>query len=140
MGDAKSYYHSLAFHLRQRHLPETEVTRILAEVHELCREGAVAPTEEFGPAQQYAERFEQRKRRYDAGTLVFIGCVLACGVITSMNVLARLGVGDRLLPPGLAVLAYVVLLAGGTAFAIGYGRRLPRKLRRCLGQQSAATR
>ncbi|MFD0485401.1 hypothetical protein ACFQ46_22645 [Kineococcus sp. GCM10028916] len=140
MGDTKSYYHSLAFHLRQRHLPEAEVTRILAEVHELCCEGEIAPADEFGPAQQYAAQFAQRKRRYDVGTLVFIGCVLVCGVITLMNVLARLGVGDRLLPLGLAVLAYVVLLAGGAAFAIGHGRRLPRELRRRLGQQAEVAR
>ncbi|MCA2215427.1 hypothetical protein [Jidongwangia harbinensis] len=120
------YYRTLAFNLRLRHLPEAEVARILEEARELSWACGSTPQAEFGSAQDYAEQFDRRKRRYGLSLVVFLACVLTGFFIQLMNMTADLRGGDRLLPPGLSLLTYAALFVGGASFAVLYEHRLPR--------------
>ncbi|WP_229074474.1 hypothetical protein [Actinoplanes sp. DH11] len=124
------YYRSLAFHLRLRHLPEPEVTRILADVHDLARASGSAPAAEFGPAPEYAETFDSREQRYRLSHVVFLGCFLAGVLLVVGNMAGELRGGDRLLPPGPTLLTLAALFAGGATFAVLFEHRLPRAFRR----------
>ncbi len=131
-GAAKhvGYYRALAFNLRLRHLTEAEVTRILEEVRELSQACGSTPRAEFGSAQDYAEQFDRRKRRYGPSLVVFLACALTSFFIQVMNMTAGLRGGDRLLPPGLSLLSNAALLVGGATFAVLYEHRLPRDFRK----------
>ncbi len=127
------YYRALAFHLRLRQLPEAEVARVLHEVRELSWASGTTPEAEFGPAQDYADQFDRRKQRYGPGLVVFLVCLLAIFVLQVTNMVAGLGIGDRLLPPGPTLLTCAALFVGGAAFAIVHEHRLPRAFRRKAG-------
>jgi hypothetical protein len=124
------YYRALAFNLRLRQLPEAEVARILEEVRELSVECGSTPQAEFGSAQDYAEQFDRRKYRYGLSVGVFLACVLTGFVIQLMNMTASLRGSERLLPPGLALLTYVVLFVAGATFVVVHEHRLPRSFRK----------
>ncbi|WP_432535556.1 hypothetical protein [Kineococcus arenarius] len=129
-GPAKpsAYYRDLAFHLRLRQLPEAEVVRVLEEVRELALTSGCAPEVEFGPAQEYAEQFDQRERRYAWGSRVFTVCGLLALAIGLTDVVAELR-GEDFLPPGSLLLIFAGLLVGGALVAVVHGHRLPRGFR-----------
>lgn len=125
-----SYYHSLAFQLRLRHLPEGEVARVLQDVRELSVASGTSPDVEFGPAEQYAASFPAGRQRFDLPLCVFLACLLAALVLGVGNVAADLRGAARLLPPGPSLLASAALLVGGATTAIVLLHRLPRAFRR----------
>lgn len=125
-----SYYHDLAFHLRLRQLPESEVVRVLQDVRELSVASGTSPDVEFGPADEYAASFPKGRQRIDLSLCLFVACVLTALAIGVWNMAADLRGTARLLSPGQSLLAFAGLFVVGATTAIGLLHRLPRAFRR----------
>lgn len=124
-----SYEHDLAFNLRQRGLPESQVAEVIEEVRAHTATTGVSAEAEFGPAEQYAESFPAVKRRSPGQRVVAVAVLLAFTYVLASLVLKPLIgfdiktlTGPVTLWPGLVIVGAGLL--GG--FLTDYLRPTPR--------------
>jgi hypothetical protein len=124
-----SYERDLAFNLRQRGLPESQVAEVIEEVRaHTATTGASAETE-FGTAEQYAASFPIVKRHSRGHRVVAVAVLLAIAYVVAALVLKPLIgfdvkdiTGPLMLWPALVIVGAGLL--GG--FLIDYLRPTPR--------------
>lgn len=109
-----SYERNLTFNLRLRGLSESEITEVLGEV-QAHQSAAGGPAEaEFGPAEQYAKQFPQKKRRTPGRTITTVGVALAIAYLllaVLLMLLFEIDIRDFVGP--LTLLPAVILILAG---------------------------
>jgi hypothetical protein len=121
-----SYYRRIAYHLRRRRLPETEIARVLSEVRDLSTAAAKAPQEEFGPADTYATTFSEGGVRWTSSRRVNWGARLAAFGFLILEIEVRRRDGQTLLPWWAVLGVWFGILAAGEAARFALDHRLPR--------------
>lgn len=126
-----TYEHDLAFNLRIRGTPESQIAEVLEEVRAHASTTGTSAESEFGTPEEYASSFPKVKRRTRGSRVVIAAVILALAYVVAIFAVALIGfdieviTGPVLLWPALVVLALGVL--GG--FLIDYLRLAPRSNR-----------
>ncbi|WP_104169319.1 hypothetical protein [Cryobacterium sp. M23] len=126
-----TYEHDLAFNLRIRGTPESQIAEVLEEVRAHASTTGTSAESEFGTPEEYASSFPKVKRRTRGSRVVIAAVILALAYVVAIFAVALIGfdieviTGPVLLWPALVVLALGVL--GG--ILIDYLRLAPRSNR-----------
>lgn len=128
-----SYERDLAFNLRQRGLPESQVAEVIDEVRAHTATTGTPAEAEFGTAEDYAASFPAVKRRSRGHRVVTVAVLLSITyVLAGLALKPLIGfdikalTGPMMLWPGL-VIGAVGLLGG---FLTDYLRPAPQATRR----------
>ena len=127
-----TYEHDLAFNLRMRGTPESQIAEVLEEVRAHAPTTGTSAESEFGTPKGYASSFPKVKRRTLGSRVVIAAAIIALAYIVAIFALKALIdfnieviTGPVLLWPALVVLALGIL--GG--FLLDYFRPAPRSNR-----------
>ncbi|HEY5785590.1 MAG TPA: hypothetical protein VIT65_12510 [Microlunatus sp.] len=126
----EDYLKDLGQKLRWRRVDEATVADILREVASETAETDTAPDERFGPANEYAENFEQGHSLSIGFVLGTAGALLATVAAAAYVVSTIVGVISPSVPVSIGIYGtcFVVMIAAVIA-GQRYDRRLPRGLR-----------
>jgi hypothetical protein len=102
-----SYYHSLAFYLRLRRVPESKIAEILHDVRELSQQSGEDPAQQFGPAATYAQQVPAGRVRSGATRIAIAIFTIGLAVLV-VDLLLR-SFGDTHLAIGPVPLALIVI-------------------------------
>ncbi|WP_298042451.1 hypothetical protein [uncultured Citricoccus sp.] len=124
-----SYEHDLAFNLRQRGLPESQIVEAIEEVRTHTAATGVSAEAEFGPAEQYAESFPAVKRRNRGQRVVAVAVLLAIAYgLASLALKPLTGFDIKVLTGPVTLWPALVIVGTGLlgGFLTDYLRPAPR--------------
>jgi hypothetical protein len=124
-----SYEHDLAFNLRQRGLPESQVAEVIDEVRAHTATTGASAEAEFGTAEQYAARFPAVKRRSRGHRVVTIAVLLAIAyALASLALKPLIGFDIKALTGPVTLWPALVIVGAGLlgGFLTDYLRPTPR--------------
>jgi ascorbate-specific PTS system EIIC-type component UlaA len=124
-----SYEHDLAFNLRQRGLPESQLAEVIDEVRAHTATTGASAEAEFGTAEQYAASFPAVKRRSRGHRVVAVAVLLAIAyALASLVLKALIGFDIKFLTGPVTLWPALVIVGAGLlgGFLIDYLRPTPR--------------
>jgi hypothetical protein len=124
-----SYERDLAFNLRQRGLPESQLAEVIDEVRAHTATTGACAEAEFGTAEQYAASFPAVKRRSRGQRVVAVAVLLAIAyVVTALVLTPLIGFDIKVLTGPLMLWPAGLLVGAGLlgGFLTDYLRPTPR--------------
>ncbi|PNI09456.1 hypothetical protein CXX84_04120 [Arthrobacter sp. AFG7.2] len=124
-----SYERNLAFNLRVRGLPESEIAEVLDEVRAHQAASGSSAAAEFGPAEEYAKQFPKGKRRTAGKTITSVGAALALAYLllaVLLVLLFKIDIRDFVGPITLMPAAVVILASILAGFLTDYFKPVQR--------------
>jgi Flp pilus assembly protein TadB len=128
-----TYERDLAFNLRLRGVPESQVAEAIEEVRAHTASADSSPEAEFGTAQEYAASFPAVKRRSQGQRVIAVAVLLAIAyVVTALVLKPLIGFDVTVITGPLILWPALVLVAAGLlgGFLTDYLRPAPRANRR----------